>query len=120
MLKNKRKKMWNYNFEKDYSYFYNKPVKIESIRKNLIISGLLESILGPSLDIHKTGTVIVSSFHSVHRHSITTDLIESIIVDDSEEMKEKLEVVESCFSTKLNDDIYYEIKKHLLPNYVNI
>lgn len=120
--------MWFYHPKKDYSPYYNEKIILKLLQGEEI-QGILLTIHGPSKDRFQTGSIkvkspVINSNGSInvdHEHVITSNLIESILIDKSDEMENILaENMSLLFQEKMNEDMYDEVKKCLLPNYVHI
>ena len=122
--------MWFYNPKKDYSPYYNEKIILKLV-EGKEIQGTLLTIHGPitNSDGSQTGSIKVNSpitnsdgsINVDHVYVVTSNLIETILIDKSNEMESILiEDIIWLFQEKMNEDVYDEVKKYLLPNYINM
>ena len=120
--------MWFYDPKKDYSPYYNEKIILKLV-EGKEIQGTLLTIHGPSKDQFQTGSIKINSpiansdgsINVDHVYVVTSNLIESILIDKSNEMESILiEDILWLFQEKMNEDVYDEVKKYLLPNYINM
>lgn len=117
--------MWFIKDGYDYKKHYGKKTIIQSKYYFKTITGNLHSITVSPID-SRAITVVITNMQptigfKLHKHSITSDLIDEMIIDETEELHKKYTFCRNRLLEKLPEEIVKkEIFSFLKTNYIEI
>ena len=122
--------MWTYNFNVDYSKYYNENVFLireyqwfyQGEQKEEIpwSYGKLIDITKPRKETNYQCTIIIQLHNSHIICSTTSDMIKSIKIDKTETTKRNYKILQNYIVQKTNNDIYCRIYNYIKHDYIDI